>query len=228
MADKVTTLEKELKGYFIATKLSKSCDEVAGHHPKSTINAAVFDTAAVIYPTGSVLAPKNVWCRITPPRLNLALVSRGKPAVQSSLCSGGQPHRAVDGNYNPNWGGGSVTHTCRQPAWWRLDLKQVYKVKRVSVWNRYDCCWSRLASAQIRASKTSNVVNTGAIPPLVSGSFGQRSGEIRSEYPSAIVSVLSRCPRILPKGIRIFILPPLCTVVYKKGSRAPVRCFTLP
>merc|ERR1712224_325451 len=58
---------------------------------------------------------------------------------------GGVAARAVDGNTNGRYGGKSCTHTRRQRrAWWQVDLGKVRSVKRVVLYNRVDCCRSRL------------------------------------------------------------------------------------
>ncbi|XP_077096490.1 uncharacterized protein LOC143747552 [Siphateles boraxobius] len=73
---------------------------------------------------------------------NLAL---GATAVQSSTYGQEGAQKAVDGNL------GLCTHTNfdREP-WWRVDLGEVYRVTRVSITNRKDCCAERINGAQIR------------------------------------------------------------------------------
>ena len=62
----------------------------------------------------------------------------------------GLSSQAVDGNTNQKWGGRSCTHTkqMRNP-WWKVDLRGKYKVNSVKVWNRSDCCGSRLDPFQV-------------------------------------------------------------------------------
>ena len=92
VAEEQTRATAVESAFFIAAKLSKSCTKFARNHDNANAdrmenwNAAVFDTLAIIYPTGSVLAPKSVWCRITPPRVSLVLVSQGKPTEQKTTC----------------------------------------------------------------------------------------------------------------------------------------------
>ena len=47
-------------------------------------------------------------------------------ATQSSEGWGGNPQRALDGNTDGQWGGGSVTHTNGAPSWWEVDLRDTY------------------------------------------------------------------------------------------------------
>ncbi|XP_050992944.1 uncharacterized protein LOC127181948 [Labeo rohita] len=79
---------------------------------------------------------------------NLAL---GAKAVQSSTYNhlAGAEH-AVDGSKESNFLLGSCTHTADNDPWWRVDLKEVRKVTRVSITNRGDCCEERIGGAQIR------------------------------------------------------------------------------
>ena len=63
--------------------------------------------------------------------VNLAL---GKPTTQSSTGYGGLSSKAVDGNSNGQWGGGSCSHTYEDsPAWWEVDLGFEGPIKKVRV-----------------------------------------------------------------------------------------------
>ncbi|XP_059361778.1 uncharacterized protein LOC132100117 [Carassius carassius] len=80
---------------------------------------------------------------------NLAL---GGEAVQSSTYSNlAAAQNAVDGNRESMYALGSCSHTNgdRDP-WWRVDLLDVYRVTRVSITNRGDCCEKRIEGVQIR------------------------------------------------------------------------------
>ena len=73
-----------------------------------------------------------------PEEYNLAL---HKPAFQLDVTHGGDPSRAVDGNSDPEWGGGSCTHTSNQKqSWWAVDLGKKSVIRRVVIKNRKDCC----------------------------------------------------------------------------------------
>ncbi|GIW41612.1 MAG: hypothetical protein KatS3mg076_2189 [Candidatus Binatia bacterium] len=81
---------------------------------------------------------------------NLAL---GKPVLQSSTIVGGVASRAVDGNTNGNWSAGSVTHTNIEPeAWWEVDLLEVASIESIDIWNRTDCCGTRLSNFYVLVS----------------------------------------------------------------------------
>jgi hypothetical protein len=80
--------------------------------------------------------------------VNLALAGT---ASQSTIGYGGDPARAIDGDTNGDYGAGSVTHTADgDPApYWELDLGAVLPLARIVLWNRSDCCSSRLTRFRI-------------------------------------------------------------------------------
>jgi hypothetical protein len=93
-------------------------------------------------------------------------VRRCGAASSSTVGWGGEPDRAIDGNTDGNWGGGSCTHTDTNPAWWQVDLGQTSTINRVGVFHRTNCCQDRLASANIIVSDTSDFTtgtNCGAL-----------------------------------------------------------------
>lgn len=79
------------------------------------------------------------------------LVSQGRPTRQGSEGWGGRSSRAVDGNTNGHYGHRSCTHTHAHNAWWRVDLARHYRIQKVVIWNRADCCQSRLNNVRIMA-----------------------------------------------------------------------------
>jgi hypothetical protein len=84
-------------------------------------------------------------------RSRVALLSQRKPTRQSSEGWSGRPSRAVDGNTNQHYGRGSCTHTQRHGRpWWRVDLQRRVKVQKVMIWNRVDCCASRLNRVEVK------------------------------------------------------------------------------
>ncbi|XP_035696734.1 uncharacterized protein LOC118430131 [Branchiostoma floridae] len=75
-------------------------------------------------------------------RTNLAL---GQPAEQSITVYGSFAHLAVDGNRDAVFYHGSCTHTLDGSSnWWHVDLGTSYFVDEVVVFNRLDCCFTRL------------------------------------------------------------------------------------
>ena len=68
---------------------------------------------------------------------NVAL--RGE-ASQSETAYNASAARAIDGNTNTSWGGGSITHTPENHAnpWWEVDLKGDFPIERIVLWNRIE------------------------------------------------------------------------------------------
>ncbi|KAL0961812.1 hypothetical protein UPYG_G00332010 [Umbra pygmaea] len=91
--------------------------------------------------------------------VNLALKG---VAVQSSLQGSYIASRAIDGNrqtFLPHF-----THTQEETnPWWRVDLRDVYRVRSVSITNRGDCCSERLDGAEIRIGNS--LENNGVMNP---------------------------------------------------------------
>jgi len=86
-----------------------------------------------------------------------------KPTDQSSTRHGGVSSKAVDRNRDPNFNGGSVTHTnigggpssigvdgeTSSFNWWKVDLQEEFIIDYIDIYNRMDCCSDRLSNAQI-------------------------------------------------------------------------------
>jgi len=89
------------------------------------------------------------------PTGNLAL---NKPASQSSTYSTAEAERAVDGNTNGKWSGGSVTHTQGNSAGssWEVDLQATYPIEDINIYNRTDgCCVFRLGNFTVKVLNSS-------------------------------------------------------------------------
>ena len=98
----------------------------------------------------------------------IELVTSSAVATQSSVCYGGLPVRAIDGNTDGNWYHNSVQHTCNDVnAWWKVDLGASYDyvINRVSIYNRNDCCMNSLAGSDVQILDDSGAVV--ASEPLV-------------------------------------------------------------
>jgi|GEM_PF-6475262 len=83
---------------------------------------------------------------------NLAL---GKNTEQASDYPGNSAARAVDGNTNGSYGYNSVTHTLYEMnAWWQVDLGASAELAEIELFNRTDCCTSRLQNFTVFVSDT--------------------------------------------------------------------------
>jgi MYXO-CTERM domain-containing protein len=98
---------------------------------------------------------------------NDALSSNGGVASQSSTLASvgndGLPQvaeRAIDGDTNGDWYSGKITHTDLEPSpWWQVTLGHgANPVDSINVWNRTDCCASRLDPFNIYLLKNGSVV----------------------------------------------------------------------
>ena len=74
-------------------------------------------------------------------------VARDGIATQSTLFEDWDAGRAIDGNTNGDGeGGGSVTQTDGENAWWEVDLQADHDISYIKLWNRLDCCSYRLTN----------------------------------------------------------------------------------
>jgi hypothetical protein len=91
-----------------------------------------------------------------------ANAARGMPAAQSSTSNGGSANRAVDGKSSTKFSDNSCTHTKYQTnPWWRVDLAKPHTVKTVEIWNRGDCCGSRLSNFEVRVGNNKGQWSAG-------------------------------------------------------------------
>jgi uncharacterized protein (TIGR02145 family) len=83
--------------------------------------------------------------------LNARNISLKKPTAQSSTYSTGKSTRVVDGETNGNYSNNSVSCTNEQPqdAWWTLDLQRGYRITKINIFNRTDCCKDRLMNYRV-------------------------------------------------------------------------------
>lgn len=67
----------------------------------------------------------------------------GGRASQSRTTFGGAAGRAIDGNTDTKWGGGSITLTPEDgpDPWWEVDLLKEMPIGRIALWNREELPW---------------------------------------------------------------------------------------
>uniref|UniRef100_A0A672K3X8 Fucolectin tachylectin-4 pentraxin-1 domain-containing protein n=1 Tax=Sinocyclocheilus grahami TaxID=75366 RepID=A0A672K3X8_SINGR len=90
-------------------------------------------------------------------RRNLAT---GKNVTQSSTYGLWSAEQAIDSNpgFRKSWSSCSSTDNQTNP-WWRVDLSSVYRVNRVVITNRLDCCPERINGAEIHPLSVGRYVN---------------------------------------------------------------------
>lgn len=72
---------------------------------------------------------------------------------QSSTAYSGSSSLACDGNRDGVYNNGSVTHTQNEAnAWWQVDLGRVNALQQIKIFNRTDCCGSRLSNFHVFVS----------------------------------------------------------------------------
>ena len=80
-----------------------------------------------------------------------------KPATQSSTLVLGttDASKAVDGSVDGNYYHHSITHSNDDAnAWWQVDLGAPVSISSILIWNRTDCCGSRLSDYWVFVSNT--------------------------------------------------------------------------
>jgi hypothetical protein len=124
-----------------------------------------------------------------PSRTDLA---QGMPAAQSSTLAGtpsAAPGSAVDGNTDGNFYDNSVSHTNPEPnPWWQVDLGVSTAVSSVVVWNRTDCCGTRLGDYWVFVSDIPFLVTD--TPTTLQGRVGTFSShQTTAPNPSTTIPV---------------------------------------
>jgi hypothetical protein len=115
-----------------------------------------------------------------PPPTNLAL---GRSASQSSTFPGypsAGAAAAVDGNPDGNFFDGSVTATNLDPnPWWQVDLGASAAIGSIVIWNRTDCCATRLSDYWVFVS------DTPFLPTDTPATLQSRTGTFSSHQATA-------------------------------------------
>jgi DNA-binding beta-propeller fold protein YncE len=85
---------------------------------------------------------------------NLALAGSATQSSQFGTVEQFGPANAINGNRSGNSSSNSITHTAAESeAWWQLDLSLVADIEDVVLWNRTDCCSSRLSNFEVFVSE---------------------------------------------------------------------------
>ncbi|XDV19284.1 hypothetical protein PO909_024783 [Leuciscus waleckii] len=120
---------------------------------------------------------------------NLAV---GGAATQSSTSGDGFAEKAVDRGLQQLYTGCSSTLNETNP-WWRLDLRHIYRVTKVIVTNRRDCCAEQINGAEIRIGNS--LENNGRNNPICAvipaiptgGSYSYSCGGMEGRYVNLII-----------------------------------------
>jgi hypothetical protein len=168
-----------------------------GFHQTTAPNPSAVIPAPCIVPvcTALVIRIQGRYVRVqlsTPNYLSLAEVQifapgTGPPPVKVATQSSTFPGypaavaaSAIDGNTDGNFFDGSVTATNLDTnAWWQVDLGASTTVNSVTIWNRTDCCSSRLNDYWVFVS------NTPFLPADTPATLQNRAGTFASHQTTA-------------------------------------------
>ncbi|KAK2913259.1 hypothetical protein Q8A67_001658 [Cirrhinus molitorella] len=113
---------------------------------------------------------------------------------QSSTFEGWFAGKAIDSNRGLQLADTSCSSTRHETnPWWRLDLRNVYRINKVVVTNRKDCCPERINGVEIRIGNS--LENNGndnpicaVIPAIPAGeSYSYSCGEMEGRYVNMII-----------------------------------------
>ncbi|ROL29809.1 Fucolectin-1, partial [Anabarilius grahami] len=113
-------------------------------------------------------------------------------ATQSSTSGDGFAEKAVDRGLQQVYTGCSSTLTETNP-WWRLDLRHIYRISKVVVTNRKDCCAEQINGAEICIGNSlenngNNNPICAVIPAIPAGeSFNYSCNEMEGRYVNLII-----------------------------------------
>jgi alpha-L-fucosidase len=136
-------------------------------------------------------------------RVGLRDAALHRTATQKSLDWGGTPDRAVDGNVDGAFFDGSVTHTAEDGSaepWWQVDLGTDVPINEIAVWNRTDCCSTRLSDYYVLVSDhpfTNDSLAATLAEPGVTAFHEQGTAGRPSSFPA---TVTGRYVRVQLKG----------------------------
>ncbi|XP_063690821.1 uncharacterized protein LOC134823326 [Bolinopsis microptera] len=150
---------------FSGSNFVKQCGQIDYQSGKDSYTIECGDTIAdlikIIQTSGDALTLCEVETygeKVTFSKYQL-IDSDDRQASQSSTGWGGNAARAIDGNTANSWTQNSCTHTkASGTAWWKVNLGVLYKVHKVVIYNRMDCCGDRLDGAQVQAFHGSSLV----------------------------------------------------------------------
>ena len=110
-------------------------------------------------------------------------VALGGFATRSAVSGWGDvPGNAIDGNRDGDWFHYSSIVTANTPnQWWQVTLLATTTVNEIRLFNRTDCCESRLSNFRVEVSNGATPVFTQDF--LTTGGFIERGGMIRVTIP---------------------------------------------
>ncbi|HLK62639.1 MAG TPA: discoidin domain-containing protein [Bryobacteraceae bacterium] len=128
-------------------------------------------------------------------------VAAGKIATQSSTLFGypsAVASSAVDGRTDGNFFDGSVTATNQESTpWWQVDLASSTVISSINIWNRTDCCSSRLSDYWVFVSDTPfNASDTPSTLQFRAGTVSSHQTSAPSPSTNIAMSAQGRYVRV--------------------------------
>jgi YVTN family beta-propeller protein len=159
------------------------------------------------------------------PQVNLAY---GKSASGSEISYGTSAALAVDGNIDGVWEDGSVSITGGQNAqdYWEVDLGAVDTVQTVNLFNRTDCCTTRLNNFYVLVSQTSmdgqtlaQLLANPAVTQVYTANTGYVGGNSPQESSYNIGGVPGRYVRVQLAGTNQLQLAEVQVLGWPAGAK---------
>ena len=121
------------------------------------------------------------------------IIRRNMRTSQISTGWGGSSSRAIDGNTNSRYGSRSCTHTRKtNNPWWKVDLGKVYdNIHSVKLFNRGDCCGSRLSNVEVY------ITNNNILSASASTRCGSRISRVQQGKSASVNCGTSRSGRYI-------------------------------
>ncbi|MEW9518175.1 alpha-L-fucosidase [Streptomyces tubercidicus] len=129
----------------------------------------------------------------------------GTAATQSSTYRGAAANRAVDGQAHKrdagNFKQGSVSHTnLEAQPYWQTDLRATKKLDKVVVWNRTDCCATRLSNFWVLTSDKSITARSLADARKQAGVTAKKVSSLSGPSAEVAIGRSARYVRIQLEG----------------------------
>uniref|UniRef100_A0A672KXX4 Fucolectin tachylectin-4 pentraxin-1 domain-containing protein n=1 Tax=Sinocyclocheilus grahami TaxID=75366 RepID=A0A672KXX4_SINGR len=140
-------------------------------------------------------------------------LATGRTITQSSTIGTWLAQQAID--FNPDFiqpSSSCSSTTAQTNPWWRVDLRYIYRVSRVVITNRLDCCPEQIDGAEIRIGNS--LENNGNNNPICA---------VISTIPAGVSSTYT-CNNMEGRYVSLFIpgdsrMLTLCEVeVYGEGG----------
>jgi len=159
------------------------------------------------------------------PMVNL---SYGKTASAAEIAYGTSAAAAVDGNVDGSWFDGSVSITGGTSAqdYWEVDLGAVGTIQTVNLFNRTDCCGTRLNNFYVLVSQTSmdgqslaQLLANTAVNKQYFANSGYVFGNSPQEFTVGVGGVLGRYVRVQLAGTNQLQLAEVQVMGWPAGAK---------